>query len=328
MSEEYNTEEHINTTENIETIEKDGIMYILSLLVTAIKPMKQDSFIYKNYIENNKVFFIWIIAYFLLFWGINAFTFKSLLWLIIIYYVSIKIAISEFGEFIMRSLQDCRRLATIKEKSRVLPLYKEVYEKALEQSPYLEKDVQIYIIDSITPNAFAIGSKSIIITKGLLDLMTDEEIKSILAHEFGHIANGDTIISIIFTLGNTVFTGMFILAQLLLSKIERSITAQDSTLSTGWITSLMRAIIGIGIFIFTSIGTALLMNNARQREYKADYYSYSLGYGESLISGLYKLYDYTMTAPKKSIDRMKQSHPRIAYRIGEIEKICIYEENI
>ena len=51
------------------------------------------------------------------------------------------------------------------------------------------------MIESGTPNAFAFGrvrsDARIVVTRGLLDILTDEEADAVLAHELGHIANYD-----------------------------------------------------------------------------------------------------------------------------------------
>lgn len=55
--------------------------------------------------------------------------------------------------------------------------------------------LQIGIIESGTPNAFAFGrlrsDARIVVTRGLLDLCTEEETNAVLAHEIGHVAHYD-----------------------------------------------------------------------------------------------------------------------------------------
>ena len=53
----------------------------------------------------------------------------------------------------------------------------------------------IGIIESATPNAFAFGrlqsDARIVVTRGLLDICTEDEINAVLAHEIGHVAHYD-----------------------------------------------------------------------------------------------------------------------------------------
>ena len=56
----------------------------------------------------------------------------------------------------------------------------------------------VYIIHTDQPNAFATGrnpeNAAVAATTGLLDLLTKEEVAGVMAHEFAHIKNRDTLI--------------------------------------------------------------------------------------------------------------------------------------
>src|SRR5438105_9633128 len=58
---------------------------------------------------------------------------------------------------------------------------------------------KIYVIPSDSPNAFATGRNpshaSVAVTRGILDLLDDEELEGVLAHEMGHVRNRDILIS-------------------------------------------------------------------------------------------------------------------------------------
>jgi heat shock protein HtpX len=74
---------------------------------------------------------------------------------------------------------------------------------------------RIHLIPTDSPNAFATGrspsNAAVAVTRGLLDLCTDEEVEGVLAHELGHVKNRDILIS---TVAATIAGAITIVARM------------------------------------------------------------------------------------------------------------------
>ena len=123
---------------------------------------------------------------------------------------------------------------------------------------------KIYIIDDPAPNAFATGrdpKHSIVAaTTGLLDLMDDNELEAVMAHEMGHIQNYDI------RLGMITF-GLVSAIGLLTDVVFRMFIFGDNDNDT----SPIAMVVGIVIIVLAPIMAAIIqMAVSRQREYLAD----------------------------------------------------------
>lgn len=118
----------------------------------------------------------------------------------------------------------------------------------------------IYIINSAQPNAFATGRDpahaAVAATVGLLDMLTREEIRAVMAHELAHVQHRDTLtMTVTATLAGAI--GM-------LANFAMFFQPRDSN---GHSNPLM----GLAVMILAPIGAAIVqMAISRSREYEAD----------------------------------------------------------
>jgi len=87
---------------------------------------------------------------------------------------------------------------------RAQPVTREELPRAYEVVERLTQKIgipmpKIYVIPNDSPNAFATGRNpshaSVAVTQGILNLLNDEELEGVLAHELGHVNNRDILIS-------------------------------------------------------------------------------------------------------------------------------------
>lgn len=87
---------------------------------------------------------------------------------------------------------------------RAQPVTREELPRAYEIVERLTQKIgipmpKIYVIPTDSPNAFATGRNprhaSVAVTQGILNLLNDEEMEGVLAHELGHVNNRDILIS-------------------------------------------------------------------------------------------------------------------------------------
>ena len=127
---------------------------------------------------------------------------------------------------------------------------------------------KIYIIDDISPNAFATGRDAkhgvVCVTQGLLDKLEKSELEGVIAHELSHIGNCDILLSSV----AVVLVGMVALSSdWLLRSLFWGRRRKDSQGKLG----LIMLVIGIAAAILAPLASTLLrLAISRKREFLAD----------------------------------------------------------
>jgi heat shock protein HtpX len=127
---------------------------------------------------------------------------------------------------------------------------------------------QIYIIDDISPNAFATGRDAkhgvVCVTQGLLDKLEKPELEGVIAHELSHIGNRDILLSSVVV----VLVGMIaLLSDWLIRSLFWGRRRRDSKDNLGLI---MLAVGIVGAIVAPLAATLLRLAISRKREFLAD----------------------------------------------------------
>lgn len=233
------------------------------------------------------------------------------------YAVSLAVALSPVGEWILRLQTSCKKIKRKEHINRLEPLFNEVLERARRINPSIPEDVQLFISNDECANAFATGRKTICLTKGFLSY-SDEQIKATFAHELGHLAHKDTDLILIITIGNFIVTGLFIIYRVIVNIMGIAFAAMSEELGGAISRILIDLILVALMWLWTKIGTLLVMHSSRQNEYLADEFAFNCGYGDSLAS---VLDTFSGCGQKGLWANLASSHPDSDDRIAKLQEL-------
>lgn len=123
---------------------------------------------------------------------------------------------------------------------------------------------KLWFIDTPMANAFATGRNpqhaSVAVTRGLLEILEEHEVRGVLAHELGHVKNRDILVA---TIAATIATAIGYVAHMLQWAAIFDSGRSERGRSSGW-SALIAAI------IMPIAATFIQLAISRSREYLAD----------------------------------------------------------
>jgi len=199
---------------------------------------------------------------------------------------------------------------------------------------------KLYVIPEPAPNAFATGRNprhaSVAVTAGLLELMSDDELEGVIAHELSHVRNYDILTS---SIAATIAGAITYLASMgRFAMIFGGVGGGDDDRDRGG---------GLGallmIFLAPIAAMMLQLFLSRTREYSADETGARMvGQPYGLISALQKLGAYNQRIPTTSVSpstsalcivkpwfgdgtlsSLFSTHPPLADRIAALRELTI-----
>jgi heat shock protein HtpX len=191
---------------------------------------------------------------------------------------------------------------------------------------------KLYVVPEAAPNAFATGRNprhaSVAVTQGLLELMNDDELEGVIAHELSHVRNYDILIT---SVAATLAGAITWVARL-------SYFGGDDRERGGG------GVFGLFMLILAPFAAFLLqLGLSRQREYSADATGARMvGNPYGLISALQKLGAYNSRIPTTAIrpstsslcivkpmfgggtlSSLFSTHPPLADRIAALREMTV-----
>jgi heat shock protein HtpX len=151
---------------------------------------------------------------------------------------------------------------------------------------------KLYMTPARQANAFATGRgpghASVAVTQGILDALSQDELKGVLAHELAHIKNRDILIA---SIAAVIASSISFLANMAMWGGLMGSQDDDENAGSG--------MFGIILAILVPIAASIIqMAVSRQREYAADETgARTVGSGKSLANALLAIHSTTKQAP-------------------------------
>lgn len=264
----------------------------------------------------------------------GAFIAISILASILLYGIGIVVALSPLGEFLLRTKLGCKEIKDQNILNRIMPIFSEVHAAARRVNPSIPEDIKLFMNDDEDVNAFATGRKTVCINKGILQL-SDDELKGVLAHEFGHIANHDTDFTLVVNVANWIVSAYFMIAWIIImiykytikaisfvvAFASDSIGASIASMLGGVIVDVMITLsIKLLSSLWTFIGNMLVKASSRGNEYLADKFAKESGFASGLMTFFSRFANAKQSMSlKEKIASLSDTHPPMSKRLEALQ---------
>lgn len=143
---------------------------------------------------------------------------------------------------------------------------------------------EVAIFPSRAPNAFATGwnknASLVAVSEGMLQRFSPAEVKAVMAHEIGHVANGDMITLTL--IQGVVNTFVMFFARIIGNFVDRAVFKNESAgPGIGYYVATIFAELVLGI-----LASIIVMWFSRQREFRADAAGAQLAGAGAMIAAL------------------------------------------
>lgn len=248
---------------------------------------------------------------------------EDLVWALVLGFGGAFISLA-FSKQMARAMLDCSQITQPRSHAEqvIFGTVQEIAQRVHIQMP------EVWVYESPDPNAFATGpsknNSMVAVSTGLLNNLQEEEVRAVLAHEMGHVYNGD-----MFT--TTVLAGLMNTFVYMISRwVYRNLAERNEGLA-------------IGAYYFLQIVLSFLAMIpiswfSRRREYGADAFSAKVYGKDAMVSALRAIdrwvnraqFEYqtqdalaTMKISGKSSGFMHlfATHPPIEERIAALQRL-------
>jgi heat shock protein HtpX len=191
---------------------------------------------------------------------------------------------------------------------------------------------EVAVFPSPQPNAFATGASRdkalVAVSSGLLESMNGDEVKAVLGHEIGHVANGDMLTLTL--IQGVLNTFVIFFSRIIGFFVDRVLLKNERGYGIGfWVATIVAQIV-LGL-----LASMVVMWFSRRREFRADAAGANLAGRGNMVSALERLraaHEMPNTMPetlvafgiagglRKGMQALFASHPPIGERIEVLRR--------
>ncbi|KAA0016273.1 protease HtpX [Salinicola corii] len=175
---------------------------------------------------------------------------------------------------------------------------------------------EVAIFPAQQSNAFATGWNKndalVAVSQGLLERMRPEEIRAVLAHEIGHVANGDMVTLAL--IQGVLNTFVMFFARVVAQVVDSFLRGRDNGGGLGFIGYF--AVVIVAEIVFGLVASIIVAWFSRFREYRADAAGAKYAGSGAMINALARLKSETSQP-----DQMPDSLTAFAITTGQTRKI-------
>jgi heat shock protein HtpX len=261
----------------------------------------------------------------------GVFSQQLLVWSLVIGFGGAFISLA-FSKQMARAMLNCQQITQPRARAEQV-IYGSVQEIAQRLGIAMP---EVWIYESPDPNAFATGpsknNSMVAVSTGLLQNLKEDEVKAVLAHEMGHVYNGDMFTTTV--LAGLMNTFVYYISNFLSSLVGQS---QGDREEGGAGNPFLAFIVYIVLQIVLSFLAMLVVSwHSRRREYEADAFSAKVYGKQSMIGALQGIdrwvnraqFEYsnqdalaTMKISGTSARNLFATHPPIEDRIAALQQL-------
>jgi len=226
------------------------------------------------------------------------------------------LAFTPLGEWYFRLTSRLRR--PLPDEESVL---RPAFERACSQCGAVEMP-ELFVAHDSFPNAFAMGRRTVAVTRGLLEQAKAGELEAVLAHEIGHLKNGDTKVMLaayVMNAAGSVATWVMTVVMAVLSIfsfLTGGVTGNRQFLGLGWLIVAISWMLRGVAWLLQKLLQLSFLAVGRAQEYEADAFAARCGYRDGLISFLSRIVG--SEGPRSLAAALYATHPSPEARINRL----------